>query len=751
MIGYFYVLLMAVGILPADRSANWRDFETSQRMQIIGDITKEVFVGTIPRPQKRKILSSQADTKAGWELKDSCSFNGRIINKGRFYARIDSGKLYPVLPDTLCSVAAQAVEASPEWIRPALWDNFAMLTPTQQNTYGALILSTPYPYQDELAFEIANLDANILQKYIGDPTIFVDNVKLVYKHDTVLDYVRLVEYSDYTTAKYKIANNGSDTTEIEIPKEIYYWYVVHPAVSHEAPQLVYPYGSAIGGIRYFWRDYLFNYPDTAEKTVWDCYGQGDTIRAGYISPILKNRLSGQKILYNGRIDVINNNGAIGIVSRWVKDVMVFGADPSDAWGGERSPQPVRIYHMHRGRCGEHANFIAAAARSALIPSNCPYDVTRDHTWNEWYDTEWRGWQPYSDYINTTRHYEDDPSWDFRAVFSFRGDGYVWDVTPRYSKSCTLTIVVKDVAGLPVDGAKVSIYTAYFDDPYDSFLVESVKRYTDSDGFAEFLLADSVNFYVNVNGNLRGTYPGPGKLYKVISCAIPGQHYNLVCNLPGHQAAINVSQDTLTDTTKFYKIETNFGVNQEIVHGLSMFPNDIGFYERFENFIDVAKNIEFFICDSANFKTSEANSSFKAFEIGHNVDAGNVSFICPEKKWYVVYSTKDLVENCEVVNINMKLYKYNSAVEENSERNFYLSVSPTPFSSFAFIDFAAPKEEKVSLGIYDLSGRCVKEFIAGKVKAGQQQIKWGGDKITKGVYFIRLNTGDRTITRKIIKL
>lgn len=743
------LFLALICVMPQERGlVDWGPIE---EVEIVGDVTDKVIIGTIPRPAKNKLISVKENSKASWVPVDSCSFSGRIPNQGRYYVKVDSGKLYPFTPDSITTTATEVVETAPEWLKIPLWNNFSRMDLALQDVYANVILSNSPYYRDELGFIVARLDPLVLQYHASNPTIFVDNVKLIYQYDTLLDYVRLVEYGDYTTAKYKVANNGSDTIEIEIPKEIYYWYVVHPVLSAEAPRYIDPTSST--GPAYFWRDYLFNYPDTAERIVWNCYGPPDTIYPGFVSPILKEELADEQILYNGKIDAISDNGAVAIVSKWINDVMVFNSFSGDAWGGERSGQPVRIYHMHRGRCGEHADIVAAAARTALIPARSPYDVTRDHTWNEWYDTEWRGWEPFGSYLNSTHHYEgDNPTWEFRDVFAWRGDGYTYDVTDRYSQHCTLTVIVKDVADLPVDGARVGLYSELFDD--STYIWESNRKFTDSDGFAEFILADSVNFYVAVvGGGLRGSYPSGGKVVRVISCATPGQHYNWTCNLPGHQSSIPVSEDILYDTTRFYKIEAKFNVSQEIIHGQSRYYNDLPISNccpRYGRFVDVAKNIEFFVCDTTNFKAYESGSAFKALSIGHDVDSGDVSFIGPDNQWCAVFSAKDLFVNGEVVDINLKLYEYDPAVEENSKQiRAYLNVSPTPFKSFASIEFMVPQKENATLGIYDLSGRCVKKIISNAVVTGKQRFKLSGKEIGSGVYFVRLVTDKRTMTKKIM--
>ena len=721
-------------------------------MEIGGDVSQKVITGK-PIIPKRHTISSPKDA-AEWALIDSCLFYGRIPANGKYFAKID-GILYPTLPDTIATTAAQAVEAAPEWLRLALWDNFSRMNTNCQNTYGSLILSTPYPYQDEVAFEIAHIDQRILQHHIGNPTLFVENAILIYHCDTLLEYVELVEYPDYTTARYKIANHGQDTTEVEIPKERYYWDVVHPVISDEAPLYINPAtgNEASPPTGVFWRDYLFNYPDTCPKTVWNVLGYPDTIYAGYVSPILREQLLGEKILWNSITDTLDDNGAIGVVSRWIEDVMVFGHPPD--FGYTRSIQPVRIYRTHVGRCGEHADITGATARAALIPTNSAGTISNDHTWNEWWDTGWRGWEPYSKIINSTHNYE-AWGWDLANVFDYRGDGYTWDVVERYTPYCTLTVKVNDPSGDPIDGACVMVGLVYNNKCYASDW-----NYTDGDGITNFQLGDSV--YNTVYGSNASGWPycyfilsgignTPNAYLFLNQPVIPGEHHLITDNhITGNMPEIPVSLASSSGTDSLYKVEVDFGVPEDIVYGEMLYYNDLNFGQKFA-YRTESGNIEFFICDSLNFALYESGSSFEAFEVGADVNSGSVSFILPNPgKWYVVLSNEDQVTNSAVVDVGIKLYKNQEGVAETQKEKFKFEVSPSPFSSSASIDFNMPQKAKVNLGVYDLAGRCVKEVIKGKTLSGHHQIGLDGKELGKGVYFIRFTTPDKTATRKIIRL
>jgi len=67
----------------------------------------------------------------------------------------------------------------------------------------------------------------------------------------------------------------------------------------------------------------------------------------------------------------------------------------------------------------------------------------------------------------------------------------------------------------------------------------------------------------------------------------------------------------------------------------------------------------------------------------------------------------------------------------------------------------PKPGKVSLKIYDSSGRLVVTLVDGNKEAGYHEVSWssksGKNNLPSGVYFCKLATRNRYLTRKIVLL
>jgi Peptidase family C25/FlgD Ig-like domain len=80
--------------------------------------------------------------------------------------------------------------------------------------------------------------------------------------------------------------------------------------------------------------------------------------------------------------------------------------------------------------------------------------------------------------------------------------------------------------------------------------------------------------------------------------------------------------------------------------------------------------------------------------------------------------------------------------------------PNPTRGSTNIRFALPRQTHVNLRVYDVAGRLVRTLLSGEVGAGEGVKIWDGrndrgGQAAGGVYFYRLETGEQTLTRKMI--
>jgi hypothetical protein len=82
--------------------------------------------------------------------------------------------------------------------------------------------------------------------------------------------------------------------------------------------------------------------------------------------------------------------------------------------------------------------------------------------------------------------------------------------------------------------------------------------------------------------------------------------------------------------------------------------------------------------------------------------------------------------------------------------------PNPFNPSTTISFTLPERTRVTLSIYDVQGKLVRTLVDDMVEEGYQERVWDGEdasgnQVGSGVYFYRLTTGDRTLTKKLVLL
>lgn len=114
--------------------------------------------------------------------------------------------------------------------------------------------------------------------------------------------------------------------------------------------------------------------------------------------------------------------------------------------------------------------------------------------------------------------------------------------------------------------------------------------------------------------------------------------------------------------------------------------------------------------------------------------------------------------------NVKVYNYAAAgitgvADEpvSIAHEFRLSQNyPNPFNPTTEIEFSIPKFQHVTLAVYDILGKQVKTLVNEERHAGSHRVTWNGTdnsgaKISTGVYFYKLTSGNMTQVRKMLLL
>jgi hypothetical protein len=82
--------------------------------------------------------------------------------------------------------------------------------------------------------------------------------------------------------------------------------------------------------------------------------------------------------------------------------------------------------------------------------------------------------------------------------------------------------------------------------------------------------------------------------------------------------------------------------------------------------------------------------------------------------------------------------------------------PNPFNSQTVIRYSIPKETEVNLKVFNTAGRDVRTLVNGKQKPGNYNVTWNlkgvsQSRLPNGVYFYRLEAGDYTAIKKMVKM
>jgi hypothetical protein len=103
------------------------------------------------------------------------------------------------------------------------------------------------------------------------------------------------------------------------------------------------------------------------------------------------------------------------------------------------------------------------------------------------------------------------------------------------------------------------------------------------------------------------------------------------------------------------------------------------------------------------------------------------------------------------NGNFKYYSLSNTIEIGLPNKYNLSQNyPNPFNPVTKIDYDLPKDSKISIKLYDLTGREMMTFVNTQQSAGNYSIQVNANNLSSGVYFYTLianSNGEQTVITK----
>lgn len=104
----------------------------------------------------------------------------------------------------------------------------------------------------------------------------------------------------------------------------------------------------------------------------------------------------------------------------------------------------------------------------------------------------------------------------------------------------------------------------------------------------------------------------------------------------------------------------------------------------------------------------------------------------------------------ITNSSNKPYKEQYSIKNNAPNKFYIKQNyPNPFNPSTEINFGIPKDNFVTVDIYNSLGQLVKSLMKEYKSAGNYSVKFDGTDYSSGLYFYKIKAGDFTEIKKML--
>ncbi len=508
------------------------------------------------------------------------------------------------------STIKAAIDASPQWLNRTLSWKFHDINSYNTWKYTSLLTdpNIDIRYIDEIAFYVAYSSPDSLNSYFTVPDLIVENIEMMYEVEKEVTYASITD-TVRSDGQHSTVVYSTPSGNVTLPEDIYYRYLMMPRSEMEQASyinLTTFKKTNDPSMGLFWRSFLYTADDP-----------------GY--PVLRELLLNESNLWNGTKNMALNNGAVGAVTQWESQVMSFGYME----GMRRDHQPISLYKQHIGLCGENAEVLVAAAKTALIPTVVTINFDMMHAWNEFYDRGWHQWEGYSQRI-------DDPMAEgmpgsVTVMTNMDPDETFFTNTDLYTPTTNLTVVVRDVNGIPVDGAMVKILSQPSANYYG--IIPLLGNATDVNGEAGFMVGSNFAYFVQVLSPIEGWLNETSYLPLAFPTTSPGGNhvFNVTLNT---SMPLNVNLSALQDDPGYgFRIE----VMAEDIDQRTRFHRDPwGYFRSIEKGYPDKTRLDIFFLDDENLEAYRMGSEFFPAAILNLSKGGNGSVILSDAgEWHMV--------------------------------------------------------------------------------------------------------------------
>jgi hypothetical protein len=662
----------------------------------------------------------------------------------RFSTQLADAEPFSSLGELLPESVA-AVDRAPEWIRLELQKTLHQLEPDRQLAFAGLINSASDPYVDEIAFCVATSFPEYLNSSFALPELFTENAEWIYSIADELPYVEVIDTgsaatggSYHSTTRYWKKDDGGNLVQMDVPRDIYYWYLVHPKITDEIaayidPDIIENNSTHSNNIvpppeGKFWRSYLYDFEEDGYPVLSDTLTQCQT--------------------------VFNRDGSPGAAARaiiwWINQNMSFTSN------AERPHQPVRIFAKRIGRCGEYADLTSAVARTALIPCTNIASISTDHTWNEFWEDGWVSWEPVNGYLNNPLVYENGWGKVFGSVFEERCDGLFTPVTDRYSEGlATINIQVVDEDLNPVDAARVVLAI------FENSIRFDCEQYTDNQGIATFEVGENRDYRGRAE-TFFGLYPAnPGTYVQLTDNTADGETYNYQFQIAAPMPLPSI--DALSppnDPEQDHRFCVSFESSGYYVTGRTLYDDIdvLGFPANYYKASDTPADAAFLVTDADNILFYQIDNFCSAYSYQSPAATGSATFDIPVgQDWYAFVDNSHRHGNATRLSGLIVYENWGTSVDDPQIPPAVFSLSrpaPNPMWQKTEMRLDLAKADEIRIEIYNVRGQKVRSFRPGMLSAGIHNLSWDGRddtglEVSSGLYFIRVQNEVQMATRRVL--
>jgi len=735
-------LALAIAFLSATpRGTTTREVPVSD---IVDGVSTRVFIPGVAAPPVMPSTFSRDE----WDTGDSLNLAIRL-QAGQQY-----GLQFHPLTNSVSTVnslgsllpqSSAAIAKAPSWLRADLTSTLAQCVPGRQELWADVINTAVDPYVDEIAFCVAYSSPEYLNSQWSMPQMFAENAQYIYSIAADLPYVEVVDFGNasaggnyYSTTRYWRKDGSGALQQVTVPELIYYWYLVHPKITDEIPAYIDPAivennsthtnNIAAPPTGKFWRGYLYDFDDDSHPVLADTLALCQTV-------MNRDGTSGD---------------AVHAIIWWINQNMSFTSN------NERPHQPVRIFAKRFGRCGEYADFTAAVSRLALIPCTSISSISTDHTWNEFWESEWVSWEPVNGYLNNPLVYENGWGKVFGSVFETRSDGLMTPVTGRYSEGeATISIRVVDENDHPVDGARVVLAIVETTPRFDT------EGYTDNTGWVHFSVGENRNYRARAETSF-GLFPAnPGTYSQLVENSEDGQIYQYVFQIAAAMPLPQVEQlPPPTDNVQDYRFSVDFTAYSSYIRGKTLWDDIdvVGTQPYHYKEVDSPGSAAFMAADADNFLFYQIDHFGAVYSYTPPV-ANYLGWfnILDGQDWYAFADNSHSHGNAVRLNGVLRFESGPSPTDDPSVPAAGMTLGqPMPNPARAGVSFvlSLAKADNPQAGIYNIRGQKVRDLSPGALASGVHSLVWDGrdaqgNLAANGIYLLKVSGADGSLSRKLL--